>query len=275
MSLSKIVEFARSKLGCGYVYGATGWICSLARRQQQAAQYPQYASTILGTCAKWDGKQCYDCAQLTRYAAFAAGASLPSGATSQWNSSAWASKGELVSMPDKAGIFLYRKSGTVMQHTGIYIGNGRVIDSRGSSYGVIESALSSYPWTHWAEPLISDAQNDETQEGENTMIRKATVTKITGATGNTVNLRRSANGAVLTTVPFGTTVSIEAESDSWSKLTYNGVTGWMMSKYLITVEDEDEEEKPDTDADIPEGMLLVSKADLKAIHTAIGKLLEE
>ncbi len=66
--MKRIAEFAASKLGCGYVYGATGWICSKARREQQAQQYPDQAGNILGVCAKWDGVQCYDCAQLTRRA---------------------------------------------------------------------------------------------------------------------------------------------------------------------------------------------------------------
>ena len=31
---------AVSLVGCGYIYGATGWICTRTRLDQQARQYP-------------------------------------------------------------------------------------------------------------------------------------------------------------------------------------------------------------------------------------------
>lgn len=270
MPLSQISDFAKSKLGCGYVYGATGWICTEARRKQQAAQYPEYAPTILTTCARWDGKQCYDCAQLTRAAAKAAGVSIPSGATSQWKSAAiWERKGEIAAMPDKAGIILYRQSGSIMQHTGVYIGDGRVVDSRGSSQGVIESALSSYPWTHWGEVKLP---NKIDNGSEKKMIRKAVVTKIPGATGSTVNLRKTpdSSGSVVKTVPFGTVVDITEEANGWSRFTYSGTEGWMMTKYL-----------PDTatagagggESYTPGDVVQVDRAKLKAVYDSLGEML--
>ena len=49
---------------------------------------------------------------------------------------------------------LYRESASAnpMQHTGIYLGDGYVMDARGSASGVVYSKLSSYGWTHWAIP---------------------------------------------------------------------------------------------------------------------------
>ncbi len=239
MSLNQVAEFARSKLGCGYVYGATGWVCSESRRRAQAKQYPQYEQTILNTCKKWDGKQCYDCAQLTKSAVQAAGGSLPSGATSQWNSDSWAEKGEISTLPaDSTGLILYRQKDTKMQHTGVSIGGGRVVDSRGSAYGVIETALSSYPWTHWARPRLGvtqgTAETGTVATESKPIIRQAQVTKITGATGQTVRLRKSpSTGAdVLRNVPFGTSVGILEESGEWSRFAYGGYEGWMQSKFL-------------------------------------------
>lgn len=68
-----VADYALSKVGRGYIFGATGWVCSPARRRQQAAQYPQHAARILGIGARWDGIQCFDCAQLTRFSVDAAG----------------------------------------------------------------------------------------------------------------------------------------------------------------------------------------------------------
>ena len=268
MPLSQISDFAKSKLGCGYVYGATGWICTEARRKQQAQQYPEHATTILTTCAKWDGKQCYDCAQLTRAAAKAAGVSIPSGATSQWrDATTWDNKGEIVTKPDMAGIILYRQSGSVMQHTGVYVGNGRVVDSRGSSQGTIESALSSYPWTHWGEVKLSQSTDDGS---DRKMIRNAVVTKISGATGSTVNLRKTpdSSGSVVKTVPFGTIVKITEEANGWSRLTYGGTEGWMMTKFLVDSDDRDGEGGSYT-----EGEVRVDLAKLRAVYESIGEML--
>lgn len=57
---------ALALVGCGYIYGATGWICTRARMEQQMRQYPTYAGQIERYGKKWLGKPCYDCAQLTR-----------------------------------------------------------------------------------------------------------------------------------------------------------------------------------------------------------------
>lgn len=73
---------ALALVGCGYIYGATGWICTRARMEQQMRQYPTYAGQIERYGKKWLGKPCYDCAQLTRDVARRAGVRLPSGATS-------------------------------------------------------------------------------------------------------------------------------------------------------------------------------------------------
>lgn len=266
--LNKIAEFALSKVGCGYVYGATGWICSKARREQQAAQYPEYASNILGVCAKWDGIQCYDCAQLTRYAAKAAGASLPSGATSQWNSAAWESKGEIASMPDEAGLMLYRRSGTKMQHTGVYVGGGMVVDSRGSSQGVIKTALASYAWTHWAKPKTAEG----TDEGVDTELYKATVTKTAGASGSTVNLRDDPGGERIGRVPFGTVLPIFEDRDGWSRTAYDGTPGWMDASFLVRVGDGSQPVDGDP-APSDEETVAVPRALLEAIYAAIGEQL--
>lgn len=271
--MNRIAEFAASKLGCGYVYGATGWICSKARREQQAKQYPEYAENILGVCAKWDGLQCYDCAQLTRYAAKAAGVTLPSGATSQWRSSVWESKGEIATMPDEPGILLYRQSGDKMQHTGVYVGDGYVVEARGSSQGVIRSALASYKWTHWGKVKIEEGAGD----GMDTELYKATVTKTAGAKGETVNLRDDPGGDRIDRVPFGTVVPVYEERDGWMHILYGETPGWMDGSFLVRVGDPAADDDGDGDGDTPEDdgeMILVSRAKLEAIYAAVGELLE-
>lgn len=62
---------------------------------------------------------------------------------------------------------------------------------------------------------------------------------VTAVSGSTVNLRRTPGGALLVRIPIGTQVQVEATRGEWSRLTHNGRTGWMLSKYLQAGESAD------------------------------------
>lgn len=82
----KVTAWAKERVGCPYVYGGTGKVCTVSYRQQQANQYPDSAEYIekycqrmsggKSTCSdcewydeeKQQGKPCYDCAQFVRWA---------------------------------------------------------------------------------------------------------------------------------------------------------------------------------------------------------------
>lgn len=53
--------------------------------------------------------------------------------------------------------------------------------------------------------------------------------------GGTLNLRRepSTSSSVLASIKNGTQLEVEKVDDTWSKTTYNGKTGYIMSKYLV------------------------------------------
>ena len=182
-----IADYAISKIGCAYIYGGYGEkLCRPAFRRERARQYPTQENNIFNNCpvlsgrkdacagCKWDGKQAYDCAQLTRYACKAAGQELVSGANSQWRKVAWDKKGTIDTLPDVPGVILYHinSSGT-MTHTGVYIGDGNAVEARGAKYGVVKTAVKSRTWTHWAalpgvltgeEITVTPAEPDEPAE---------------------------------------------------------------------------------------------------------------
>ena len=136
-------EWILRQVGCGYIYGATGWICSLSRRKAQAEQYPAYADAIMTTGAKWDGKACYDCAQLTRRAMEQVGLKPPSGAASQYKSAVlYQGGGTIDQLPagKLAQLFRVSADGSV-PHTGWAIGDGTAVDARGHKDGVIRMAI--------------------------------------------------------------------------------------------------------------------------------------
>ena len=159
-----IADYAISKLGCAYIYGGYGEkLCRPAFRRERANAYPAQKNNIYNNCpvlkgkqsacegCKWDGKQAYDCAQLTRYSCKAAGTELVSGANSQWNKVAWEKKDKIGTLPDVPGVILYHvnSSGT-MTHTGVYIGGGYAVEARGAKYGVVKTLVKDRTWTHWA-----------------------------------------------------------------------------------------------------------------------------
>lgn len=162
---SMIAGYALEQVGAPYIYGATAKACTPAYRRARIKQYPDYEDKIVRNCpvlagrqktcdgCKYDGRIAHDCAQLTRYAAKSAGLTLPSGATSQWNKADWISQGEIDTLPADRVAFVYRKSGDKMQHTGVYLGDGTVVDARGHDMdkgGVVHGPVGSYKWTHWA-----------------------------------------------------------------------------------------------------------------------------
>lgn len=185
----KIAEYAVSKIGCAYIWGGYGEkLCTPAFRQERASAYPSQKSNIYNNCpvlsgkqkacagCKYNGKQAYDCAQLTRYATKAGGQQLVSGANSQWKSGVWEKRGTIDTLPDVEGVILYHaNSEGTMTHTGVYIGNGYAVEARSAKHGVVKTAVKSRSWTHWAalpgvlsnSPTTSEKPQESAKEAQN------------------------------------------------------------------------------------------------------------
>ena len=129
-----LVEFAKSKLGTPYVYGAKGQMLTQAEYNRLKKAYGNFV---------WDsdsnkiGKVCVDCSGLISwYTAIVKG-------SSQFKTE---SEAQPISTIAKApiGAAVWFKG-----HIGIYIGNGEVIEAKGSSFGVVQTKVSQGSWTHW------------------------------------------------------------------------------------------------------------------------------
>ena len=160
-----LIAWARSQLGCPYIFGAAGQTCTPSYRQSVMQNKPTYAEAIKRNCpvlmgkqptcagCKYNGRPSYDCRGLTRLALKAATGRMlmGAGATSQWNdASNWAQKGLIKDMPNTP-CFVFVAKGSTMSHTGIYIG-GSVIHASGHNSGVIESPMPR-SWTHYGIPV--------------------------------------------------------------------------------------------------------------------------
>ena len=164
-------SWCESHVGCPYIMGATGQMCTPSYRQARMAQYPAYAEKMKKNCprlmgkadnctsCRWSdpntgkGKLAYDCAQLSRWCMDFVGISFPSGATSQWEKVAWAQKGPISELPADKLCCVFRRDGNKMGHVGIYQGDGWVTHAKGHDYGVVRTPLSADPWTHYGIPV--------------------------------------------------------------------------------------------------------------------------
>lgn len=163
--------WAEQRVGCPYIYGATGKTCTVSYREARAAQYPEYADKIrkncprlsknVSTCAdcKWcdpetgAGKLAYDCAQLVRWCMHSVGIEMVSGANSQWQKTDWAQTGTIDTLPKDKLCLVYREdTDGKKHHTGIYCGNGKIIHAKGHDYGVVQQDLGVPKFTHWGIP---------------------------------------------------------------------------------------------------------------------------
>ena len=166
-------DWAVKSIGCPYVMGGTGQICTVSYRQARAAQYPAYAGKIAANCprmsgkaatcadCRYRGKRAYDCAQLTRFCMQAAGISLVSGSNSQWLKTIWARRGPISEMPKKKLCLVFRQDGNKMGHAGIYLGDGTVVHAKGHAYGVVRETITEKLFTHYGIPKELEQQDED------------------------------------------------------------------------------------------------------------------
>lgn len=157
-----VIEAAKDQIGSPYVFGAWGQFCTPSIRQKYAGYNPDHADDIRRKCrvlsgkaedcegCLYEGDRVFDCRGFTHWLLEQVGIDIEgSGATSQWNTASnWSKKGDIADMPDCV-CCVFKRSGKVMQHTGMHIGGGMIIHcSSGVQYGKI----TDKGWTDYAVP---------------------------------------------------------------------------------------------------------------------------
>ena len=246
VSVWSIVDYVRSRVGCGYVWGASGETCSLSLRQRLAERAPAQAGNILGKCAKWDGLQVFDCATLIREAFEAAGIKKGSGATTIWKTWPFIEKGTIDTLPvNEPGIALFVSEGKdKMAHIGITIGGGLAVDARGSAFGVLLGPVSSHKWTHWGR--FADVNYQAARPDLPAVLPGVVATK-SGALN--VRAQPNASALVLGKLPKGEALAVYKDGQTqvnWLKVYYAGGPAWVQARY-ITVGALPVEQQPSTE----------------------------
>lgn len=225
----KVVAFAESQVGMGYVWGANGQILTPSTLAQLKKQSPEHVDESI--VSKWMGRNVYDCASFITHCMKQANIKMTTaGVSSQWKKTNWAEKGTIDTLPRDKVCCLYREDpkANPMQHGGVYLGNGYEIDARGSRDGVIKKKVDSYKWSHWGIPKgLEDQNNDEVIK----VLYKATVY---AESGSSVRMRAqpNTNAEVIKNVPLGIPVDVLEEQGEWFRIGLDGTTGYMMSKFL-------------------------------------------
>lgn len=213
----------------GYIYGASGETWTQAK--QNAATREQ----TIKWGQKWVGRRVADCSGLFVWAFKQLGGSMYHGSNTMFKS--WSTdSGELKSgvrsdgQVLKPGSAVYKWNSTDgYHHVGLYIGDGKVIEAKGTAYGVVQSEVST--WTHWSELKGVDYAGVPTPTPINPT--KTGKCIVTAPSGSYVNIRKqkSTSSDKLGQLKIGTTVNVVEDDGKWSKVEYV-VTGYMMSQYL-------------------------------------------
>ena len=139
-----------------YVYGTIGQVLTASIISQKQQQYPNEINKHLSLIRTFIGKRTVDCVNLiksylwwnenkndvTYDPKYDTVNGVPMSADGAFQIAT--EKGSINTIPDIPGICV-RYPG----HIGVYIGNGEVIEARGTKYGVVKTKLKERPWTHW------------------------------------------------------------------------------------------------------------------------------
>lgn len=154
----------------GYVYGGDGekydeetaekWAKS---RKKPSSHIGTARSYFVTRCKKWFGKRVVDCSGLI-IAAFRSVKANYSDQTANTFYDRCGESGKIKDMSNIPGLCVH-KSG----HIGIYVGDGLVVESRGTDYGVVLTKLEKRPWTGWGK--LADVAYPETPVQKPTLRR--------------------------------------------------------------------------------------------------------
>ena len=148
---SDLIDFLKSRVGCGYVLGTYGQICTSQLLQNRAVADPENGTAYyLGDCARWLGKLVTDCSGLVEWFLLKRGVtncdSYSGGMYKHWCSTR---STDINTMPRIPGVAVFKRNSGGIYHMGIYVGKDRVIEAKGAMYGIVVTQFSTGSWNAW------------------------------------------------------------------------------------------------------------------------------
>lgn len=217
----------------GYIMGTAGELWTQEKQNRTTNENARkYGS-------KWIGHYVADCSGLFAWAFKKLGGYMYHGSNTMWDKYC-IDQGKLSGGKRtdgkglKPGTAVFVLKGTSdRSHVGLYIGNGEVIEASGTKAGVIKSKVSDSKWAEWGELKGVDYDDTSTTPStpiDDTSTAPAVSSAVVNATKVAIRANPSTTASVLTRVDKGERVQVLGES--WTKVTYQGKTGYMMTKFL-------------------------------------------
>lgn len=220
----------------GYILSTAGELWT------QAKQNAATGETAKAYGSRWIGHYVADCSGLFSWAFKQLGGYMYHGSNTMWNKYCTA-QGKLVNGARSDGkelkpgtaVFVL-KNGSDRSHVGLYIGNGTVIEASGTQTGVITTKITNSKWAEWGELKGVDytpAASSTSTSGGGGAPAESTGSAIVNDTKVALRSAPSTNATVLTRVDKGQRVQV-LQDNTWTKVSYMGKTGYMMTKFLNT-----------------------------------------
>lgn len=208
-------------------YG-TGW-----KDSESAKNDDSYTAAMYGE--QWIGHYVTDCSGLFYWAFKELGGYMYHGSNTMWKKYCVAqgklSGGKRTDGKElKPGTAVFVLKGTSNRsHVGLYIGGGKVIEASGTKVGVITTDITNKKWCEWGElkGVNYSSTSTATQPAPSPSIKSALV----NATKVALRSAPSTSANILIRVDKGERVQVLDNTD-WTKVTYQGKTGYMMTKFL-------------------------------------------
>jgi hypothetical protein len=224
-----------------------------------------------------------DCSGAFVYALAQYGLSIYHGSNTIWRRHLTV-KGKIgaIDLVPGMAVFKWRKDGEPAQfindgqddfyHIGLYAGDGRVLEARGTKAGFVESKITDgWAYAGRIKGIVYDGQQSG-QEGSTKPMQTGSI--VTGI--GTVNMRQKPDSAAKLAqknprIPEGAQVEILGEENGYTNVRYNGETGWVASQYITAgapaAPDTEEPSAP------PDAVTLtLDRATAKALYEAVKGL---
>ena len=151
-----LVAYCKAQLGKPYWWGGFGQTASQSLLDMLRNMYPAvYNSSLYSNAASQFGLRVHDCVGLIKGYLWS---ETPT-STPVYNAdedvnvpmlyNRCPERGTISSIPEIPGVCVFMAS---MEHVGVYIGNGKVIEARGHAYGVVQTNLKDRGWGLWGKP---------------------------------------------------------------------------------------------------------------------------
>lgn len=202
----------------------------------KAKKADKYYGALYGE--KWIGHIVTDCSGLFYWAFKDLGGYMYHGSNTMWNKYCTA-KGTLTASGRtdgqklKPGTAVFTGNADNKGHVGLYVGNNKVIEASGTTAGVITTTISGGKWKYWGELKGVDYGTQSAPVVPETPVEESTKTATVNAVRVALREGPSTSSPVILRVDKGQKVEL-VENESWTQVSYNGKTGYMMTKFLDT-----------------------------------------